>query len=71
MTIGESIRTFRESKGLSQAQFARQVGVVQTQISQIENGASRPSLGLLERIAAAMGTTPGALIDGTEPVVAK
>ncbi len=51
--IGEGIRRERERRGMSLAQLASQVGLTVSAISQIERGASNPSLSSLRRIAAA------------------
>lgn len=51
--IGEGIRRERERRGMSLAQLASQVGLTVSGISQIERGASNPSLSSLRRIAAA------------------
>jgi transcriptional regulator with XRE-family HTH domain len=51
--IGEGIRRERERRGMSLAQLAAQVGLTVSAISQIERGASNPSLSSLRRIAAA------------------
>lgn len=64
MSIGETIRVLRKRSDLSQAELAQQVGVWQTQISQIESGATSPSLDLLQRIAQALGVKPGVIVDG-------
>jgi transcriptional regulator with XRE-family HTH domain len=51
--IGEGVRRERDRRGLSLAQLASQVGLTVSAISQIERGASNPSLSSLRRIAAA------------------
>ncbi len=51
--IGEGIRRERDRRGMSLAQLAAQVGLTVSAISQIERGASNPSLSSLRRIAAA------------------
>lgn len=45
------VRQFREQKKLSQAELARRLGVDRSTINKIENGKTKPSLSLLERIA--------------------
>ena len=49
------IKNARINAGLSQAQLAERAGATQAQISRIESGKSRPSLGMLEAIAEALG----------------
>lgn len=48
MNIGIAIRRLRRSqKGLNQSQFAKEVGITQTYLSQIENGKKIPSIAIL------------------------
>lgn len=54
---GKRIRELRAQKGISGAELARRVGLDSSQISKIENGASKPSLDALERICDALGLT--------------
>jgi transcriptional regulator with XRE-family HTH domain len=57
------VRELRESKGLSQAQLANEAGARQATISDMETGRTkRVDIALLERLAAALGVEPGALI---------
>jgi len=44
------LRTFRKSRGLSQEQLARAVGVEKATISRLETGRRSPSFGLIIRI---------------------
>jgi transcriptional regulator with XRE-family HTH domain len=44
------LRAFRVSRGLSQQEFARSVGVKKSAISRIEKGKRVPSMGLVARI---------------------
>jgi len=46
------LRQFREKKQISQAELARRLGVDRSTINKIENGKTKPSIALLERIAA-------------------
>ena len=55
MEIGARIRSLRETKGLSQGDLERATGLLRSHLSRIENGHTIPSLGNLERIAAALG----------------
>ena len=63
--LGSSIRKRRIGRGLTLVGLARQVNLSQPFLSQIENGRAQPSLASLLRIAAALSTTPQALIGGT------
>ena len=52
--LARSIVARRLAKGLSQRQLAARAGTKQPAISRLENGAGKPSLGLLERVASAL-----------------
>ena len=57
------IRELRELKGWSQAELARQSGVGQASVSRIEGGeTSGISLGIVEKLARALGCDPAYLI---------
>jgi transcriptional regulator with XRE-family HTH domain len=62
--LGGHIRSKRQQEGMTMAALAEAAGVSQSLISQIERGLAEPSLGSLRRIAAALGTTIGALFVG-------
>jgi len=55
--IGARIRSVRETKGLSQGDLERATGLLRSHLSRIEHGHTIPSLGNIERIAAALGMT--------------
>ncbi|MEV3854667.1 XRE family transcriptional regulator [Streptomyces sp. NPDC050095] len=57
MNVGPGIRRRRRALELTLAEVARQAGVSVPFLSQVENGRSRPSMGSLQRIADALGTT--------------
>lgn len=42
-------------KGITDEAFGRKIGCSQSQVSRIKRGVSKPSLGLIERIALATG----------------
>jgi transcriptional regulator with XRE-family HTH domain len=52
---GESQSTCRSYKGLSQEQLAHRADVHQTYLSGVEGGKRNPSIGVLGRIADALG----------------
>jgi transcriptional regulator with XRE-family HTH domain len=60
--IGSSIRRLREKSGLSMRELARRAGISQPFLSQIERGASAPSMVTIYRLAEALGVLPGALL---------
>lgn len=53
--IGTNIRKARNSKKLSQEEFAYKVGMDRSYLSEIENGHKNLSVIMLEQIAAALG----------------
>ena len=58
------VKAWRLERGLTQAQLGEKAGLTQAQIQQIEGGKRGFSQDGLERIAAALQTTPGALLTG-------
>lgn len=58
------LKDLREAAGLSQQQLGDLAGVRQATISEVERGLKqRIDLGILERLATALGVEPGALIE--------
>ncbi len=53
--IAELIAYYRAEAELTQGQLAEKSGVSQANISKIENGSYCPSIGVLKRLASAMG----------------
>lgn len=58
MNIGRAIRLGRTARGISRSKLAEAVGVSVSHISLLESGKRDPSVGLLERIARALNTSP-------------
>jgi transcriptional regulator with XRE-family HTH domain len=54
MNIGETIRTFRLQKGMSQGDIEKRTGLLRCYLSRVENGHTVPSLDTLAKIATAM-----------------
>jgi len=54
MSIGETIRKFREQKGLSQGDVEKASGLLRCYLSRVEHGHTIPSLETLERLASAL-----------------
>lgn len=50
MKMGETIKTVRESAGMTQVEFAKYLGRSQTAISEYEHGVKRPSFGIWKKI---------------------
>jgi DNA-binding XRE family transcriptional regulator len=51
---GHRIKIARGRRGLTQTQLAEKVGVTRNTINRVENDLARPSLGLLDKIAAVL-----------------
>ncbi|MDL2266636.1 helix-turn-helix domain-containing protein [Desulfovibrio sp. OttesenSCG-928-G15] len=49
--LAENLKARRKDAGLSQEEFAEQVGISKAQISEIERGIANPTIGILEKIA--------------------
>ena len=58
MTIGERIKSIRESKGMTQNTLADMIHVSPSYISRIENSSSNLSIAFVCTIADALGVTP-------------
>ncbi len=57
MDIGQRIEQVREEKGLTQSGLAREMGVSQSAVSQIEAGERNPSYDMLRQIAKALNVS--------------
>jgi transcriptional regulator with XRE-family HTH domain len=57
--VGERLRQLREERRISVRKLAELTAFSASFISQVENGQASPSIGSLERIAAAVGVTLG------------
>lgn len=58
------LKTLRLHKQLTQAQLAKRAHVSQAYIAWLERGArTNPSLAVLRRLAKALGTTSGAVVE--------
>ena len=67
MNIGDNIRNARKALKMSQDELADAIGANRVTISQYERGSYLPSVPALERLAEALGMTPGQLTGGAEP----
>lgn len=57
------MRRLRLERGWSQEQFAFEAGIHRTYVSDIERGARNPTILIIEKFAATLGVTAGALLD--------
>lgn len=69
MKLGSNISKFRKSLQITSTELAKQVGVSQSFISEIENGKKYPRIDLLQKIAQALGTTTSELLGEVPPVL--
>lgn len=60
--IGQTVRTLRRTKGISQASLADTIGVSFPQMQKYEKGTNRLSVSALIRIADALGISPHDII---------
>lgn len=58
-----NLRQLRREKSWSQEAFADEAGLHRTYISDLERGARNPTITVVEKLAAALGVTPGRLLD--------
>jgi len=63
--IGNKIAAIRSLKKIEHEELARKAGLSVKQLELIESGASIPSLGVLIKVARALGTRMGTLLDDT------
>lgn len=61
--LGANIRRLRLEKGLSQEDYAFEVGIHRTYVSDIERGTRNPTVTIIEKLASAFGVAPGRLLD--------
>ena len=54
MNIGETIRSFRLQKGMSQGDIEKRTGLLRCYLSRVENGHTVPSLDTLAKIAGSL-----------------
>ena len=61
--LAKNLRQLRQDKGWSQEAFADEAGVHRTYISDLERGARNPTIMVVDKLATALGVTPGQLLD--------
>ena len=65
--IGRCLRDARRRRGLTLKAVAQEAGVTESFLSQVERDIASPSIATLRRIAVALGTTIGTLLDSAGP----
>ncbi len=53
--LGQAVRARRLEFGMSQTELAHRAGMTQSAVSRLEAGGTVPTIGVLERLAAALG----------------
>ena len=66
-SLGRTILLWRNHRGLSQADLAKQSGVPRPNLSNLEQNKKDASLQTLRMLAAALAVSPGTLLDGIPP----
>ncbi len=61
--LGANIKRRREEAGLTQAVLAERAGIHRTFLNQVENGRKGVTIGVLVRLAVALGATPALLVE--------
>lgn len=64
--VGNRITQLRKAKNLSQEKFSYEAEMERTYLTHIENGRKNISLSTLDKIIAALGTTPKDFFDSKE-----
>ena len=59
LLVGSRIRTFRKSRGMSQAQLGEKLGVTFQQVQKYENGMNRVGASRLQMMSTALGVPVG------------
>jgi putative transcriptional regulator len=54
-TYSNKIRVFRKEKGLRQVDLAKELGIFQSEVSDIETGKRKPNIYLAKKIANILG----------------
>jgi transcriptional regulator with XRE-family HTH domain len=62
LVVGKNVRAAREAVGLSQEELAHRAEVHVTYLSGVENGRRNPTIMVVGRIAAALGTSAFSLL---------
>ena len=62
-TLGKKLWHARQSKGMTLMQVQKKARVSATHISQIERGMTSPTVGVLQKLAKALGTKASNFLD--------
>jgi len=61
--LAKNLRKARTGKGWSQEELAFEAGIHRTYISDLERASRNPTIGLVEKLAEALETSAGGLLD--------
>jgi transcriptional regulator with XRE-family HTH domain len=61
--MGRQIKRLRTAKGLSQYALAKQAGISREYLRTLEEGHSDPTIGMLQKLAKALGVNVGRLLE--------
>lgn len=61
--MGRRLKVLRKERGINQADLAKKVRVTQAYIAMLERGRENPTLDVLQRLAKALKTTVGELVE--------
>lgn len=64
-TVGQNIRAYREARGVSQEEFAADIGLHRTYMGGVERGERNLTLKSLEKLAERIGIDPLELLQPT------
>lgn len=71
IAIGQTIRSIRKSKGLSQDVLSGLAGIARTHLTMIENGTKQANFETIWRIAQAFNMRPSELVSKIEQEIEK
>jgi len=66
MTFAENLKQLRADKKISQADFAKEIGVHVTHLSRYERGLSSPSLEVIQKMAEVLNISIDMLVFGSD-----
>lgn len=61
--VGENVRRLRMERGMTQEQLAFEVGITMRYVGMIERAETSVTIGVLGKLAEALGVGPSALLD--------
>jgi transcriptional regulator with XRE-family HTH domain len=67
-SFGKKLSECRKAKGLTQQEVAKQLNTVHTVIGRYERDEMKPTIDVIKKLSAIMGTTVGYLLGETEDV---